>query len=261
MLRIIFLLLLLGNGGYYLWSHGHLADMGLAPAVQSEPQRLQDQIKPDALKLQIPEPATAPLETKEPAVAPQVDDTQPAPKPEEDKTEAQPEKEDKAEKPEPVKEAKESKEPESCYQAPNIEEKQADTIRRALAAAKLKSDWDLVASHQNGRWMVYMGKFPDAEFLDRKRGELRLMSIDFDRAGGSLEPGLSLGRFSSEEAAQRQLATLTRQGVRTARVVQERPEITTYALRLPKATPTFRNEVATLAGKNLLPKALQACPK
>ena len=53
----------------------------------------------------------------------------------------------------------------------------------------------------------------------------------------------------------------SRQGVRTARVVQERPDVTTYALRLPKATPTFRNEVATLAGKNLLPKALQACPK
>jgi hypothetical protein len=95
-----------------------------------------------------------------------------------------------------------------------------------------------------------MGKFPDAEFMDRKRGELRLMNIDFDRAGGSFEPGLSLGRFSTEEAAQRQLATFARQGVRTARVVQERPDVTTYALRLPKATPTLRNEVAALAGKN-----------
>ena len=86
------------------------------------------------------------------------------------------------------------KEPESCYQASGIEEKQAETIRRALAAGKLKSEWDLVASHQGGRWMVYMGKFPDTEFLDRKRGELRLMNIDFDRAGGGFEPGLSLGR-------------------------------------------------------------------
>ncbi|MEG2977231.1 MAG: SPOR domain-containing protein, partial [Comamonas sp.] len=87
------------------------------------------------------------------------------------------------------------------------------------------------------------------------------MNIDFDRAGGNLEPGLSLGRFSTEEAAQRQLGIFTRQGVRTARVVQERPEVTTYALRLPKATASFKNDVALLAGKNLLPRALQACSK
>ena len=259
MLRIVFLLLLLGNAGYYMWSHGYLASLGLQPAVQAEPQRLQEQIKPEALVLQTPEPVKEPVEAPEPAPEPTPDTPAPAPEPEE-KPEAKPEPKEKAEKPEPVA-AKEVKEPESCYQASGIEEKQADTIRRALASGKLKSDWDLIASHQNGRWMVYMGKFPDAEFLDRKRGELRLMNIDFDRAGGNLEPGLSLGRFSTEEAAQRQLATFTRQGVRTARVVQERPEVTTYALRLPKATPTFRNEVAALAGKNLLPKALQACPK
>ncbi|MDR0214728.1 MAG: SPOR domain-containing protein [Comamonas sp.] len=254
MLRIVFLLLLLGNAGYYMWSHGYLASLGLQPSVQSEPQRLQEQIKPDALTLQAPEPATE--QAEEPA--------QEEPKPEEKaepKAEPKPEpKPEKADKPEPVA-AKEVKEPESCYQASGIEEKQAESIRRALATGKLKSEWDLVASHQGGRWMVYMGKFPDTEFLDRKRGELRLMNIDFDRAGGGFEPGLSLGRFSTEEAAQRQLATFTRQGVRTARVVQERPEITTYALRLPKATPTFRNEVVMLAGKNLLPKALQACPR
>ena len=281
MLRIIFLLLLLGNAGYYMWSHGYLASMGLAPEVQSEPQRAQEQIKPDALVLpkqdapqdKSSEPAeSAPQEAEPPAV----DDSAPTPKPEPEH-EAKPETKDagaeaaalaakeakqakEAREAKELKEAKAVKEPETCYQAGNIEESQADSIRRALAS-KAKGDWELVPSHQNGRWMVYMGKFPDAEFLDRKRGELRLMNIDFDRAGGNLEPGLSLGRFSTEEAAQRQLATFARQGVRTARVVQERPEVTTYALRLPKATATFRNDVALLVGKNLLPRALQACPK
>ena len=261
MLRIVFLLLVLGNAGYYLWSHGYLAGMGLAPELQSEPQRLQEQIKPDALVLQQPEaaPAPAPEPAKaEPSEAPAVDDGEPASRPD---AQADSKPEAKAEDAKPAKDAKTAvKEPESCYQASGIEEAQADSIRRALAG-KSKSDWELVASHQGGRWMVYMGKFPDAEFMDRKRGELRLMNIDFDRAGGSFEPGLSLGRFSTEEAAQRQLATFARQGVRTARVVQERPDVTTYALRLPKATPTFRNEVAALAGKNLVPKALQACAK
>lgn len=267
MLRIVFLLLVLGNAGYYLWSHGYLAGMGLAPELQSEPQRLQEQIRPDALVLQQPEaaqaPAVEPAKTAEPE-APAVDDSAPPAAPE-SKSDGKPEAATVAAR--ETKDAKDTKdaktaikEPEACYQANGIEEAQADSIRRALAG-KSKSDWELVASHQGGRWMVYMGKFPDAEFMDRKRGELRLMNIDFDRAGGSFEPGLSLGRFSTEEAAQRQLATFARQGVRTARVVQERPDVTTYALRLPKATPTLRNEVAALAGKNLVPKALQACAK
>ena len=267
MLRIVFLLLVLGNAGYYLWSHGYLAGMGLAPELQSEPQRLQEQIRPDALELQQPEaaqaPAVEPAKTSEPE-APAVDDSAPPAAPE-SKSDGKPEAATVAAR--ETKDAKDTKdaktaikEPEACYQANGIEEAQADSIRRALAG-KSKSDWELVASHQGGRWMVYMGKFPDAEFMDRKRGELRLMNIDFDRAGGSFEPGLSLGRFSTEEAAQRQLATFARQGVRTARVVQERPDVTTYALRLPKATPSMRNEVAALAGKNLVPKALQACAK
>lgn len=265
MLRIVFLLLVLGNAGYYLWSHGYLAAMGLVPETQSEPQRLQEQIKPDALVLQ--PPAAAPAPSVEPArtessEAPAVDDDTPAPRPDaatDTKPEARPEA--KADDARPARDSKTAaKEPETCYQASGIEEAQADSIRRALAG-KPRSDWELVANHQGGRWMVYMGKFPDAEFMDRKRGELRLMNIDFDRAGGSFEPGLSLGRFSTEEAAQRQLAAFARQGVRTARVVQERPDVTTYALRLPKATPTLRNEVAALAGKNLVPKAWQACPK
>ena len=270
MLRIVFLLLLLGNAGYYMWSHGYLAGMGLAPELQSEPQRLQEQIRPDALVLQQPEavqaPDDEPAKTAEPE-APAVDDSAPPAAPE-SKSDGKSDAATVAAR--EIKDAKDAKdtkdvktaikEPEACYQANGIEEVQADSIRRALAG-KSKSDWELVASHQGGRWMVYMGKFPDAEFMDRKRGELRLMNIDFDRAGGSFEPGLSLGRFSTEEAAQRQLATFARQGVRTARVVQERPDVTTYALRLPKATPTLRNEVAALAGKNLVPKALQACAK
>ena len=85
MLRIVFLLLLLGNAGYYMWSHGYLAGMGLAPELQSEPQRLQEQIRPDGLVLQQPEavqaPDDEPAKTAEPE-APAVDDSAPPAAPE-----------------------------------------------------------------------------------------------------------------------------------------------------------------------------------
>lgn len=51
MLRLLVLLLLLANGAYYAWSGGLLANWDLAPAQQAEPQRLTQQLKPEALRI------------------------------------------------------------------------------------------------------------------------------------------------------------------------------------------------------------------
>ena len=57
MLRLIVLLLLLANAAYFAWSQGLLAPWGIAPAQQSEPQRLEQQIKPQALRILAPDEA------------------------------------------------------------------------------------------------------------------------------------------------------------------------------------------------------------
>lgn len=57
MLRALALALLLANAGYFAWTRGLLADYGLAPAAQSEPQRLTQQIRPEAMRLLTPEEA------------------------------------------------------------------------------------------------------------------------------------------------------------------------------------------------------------
>ena len=265
MLRIAFAILLLANLGYYLWNHGALAPLGLGAVAQEEPQRLNQQIQPEALHIAGNPVAQSDTASSEPVAEP-VTTVESAP------TAAEPAEQAPSPTPAPAVAVQASappappppppapKEPTSCWMAGGLDERQADGVRRAFAALP-RDQWQLDANHQSGRWMVYMGKFPDAEFLDRKRGELRAMNVDFDRAGGNLEPGLSLGRFSSEEAAGRQLATLTRQGVRTARVVQERPEVTTYTLRLPKITPTAKASAVSLAGKNLDARSLRSCGK
>lgn len=51
MLRLIVLLLLLANAGYFAWSQNLLASWGFAPAQQSEPHRMEQQIKPQALRV------------------------------------------------------------------------------------------------------------------------------------------------------------------------------------------------------------------
>jgi hypothetical protein len=51
MLRLAVLLLLLANAGYFAWSQDLLASWGFAPAQQSEPQRIEQQIRPQAIRL------------------------------------------------------------------------------------------------------------------------------------------------------------------------------------------------------------------
>jgi hypothetical protein len=51
MLKLLILLLLLANGAYFAWTHGALAQLGLAPVHQSEPERLQQQVHPELLRV------------------------------------------------------------------------------------------------------------------------------------------------------------------------------------------------------------------
>ena len=51
MLRLLVLILLLANGAYFAWSKGLLEPYGLAPASQSEPQRLAQQISPESIRI------------------------------------------------------------------------------------------------------------------------------------------------------------------------------------------------------------------
>lgn len=51
MLRLFVLVLMLLNLGYLAWSQGWLRAYGLAPVPQSEPQRLQQQIRPEAVNI------------------------------------------------------------------------------------------------------------------------------------------------------------------------------------------------------------------
>lgn len=51
MLRLIVLVLLLANAAYFAWAQGMFAAVGIAPVQQSEPQRLAQQIKPEAIRV------------------------------------------------------------------------------------------------------------------------------------------------------------------------------------------------------------------
>ena len=218
MLRFLVLLLVLLNAGYFAWSHGMLRAYGWAPAEQSEPQRLQQQIRPEAIRI---------LPTEEARRAEQVALTPPKP-------------------------------PE-CLQAGLFDEAQTEAVRKVLETALPAGAWALETTVEPARWIVYMGKFPNAAALEKKRAELDKMKLKLQPLDNpELQLGLSLGRFETQVQAQASLNTLQRRGVRTARVVEERPETRQSLLRIPAADEALRPRLEEL--KPVLgDKTLRSC--
>ncbi|MBE7939451.1 MULTISPECIES: SPOR domain-containing protein [Ramlibacter] len=143
--------------------------------------------------------------------------------------------------------------PPECLQAGLFADAELGPLRQALDAWPGGS-WQLEPGVEPARWLIYMGKYPGAEALNRKKGELRQLGVSFDPVPSpALEPGLSLGSFTSQAAAQQQLDALSRKGVRTAHVVQDRPEQRGQVLRMPALDDTLRAKLdelrPLLAGK------------
>ncbi len=223
MIGRLVVLLLAANLAWLAWSQGWLGTLGLAPQTQTEPERLQRQLRPDAIKLLPADGAGRAPATPTPQAAAST-----------------PGADDSASAPAPVVAG-------SCLQAGPFDERQLDAVRRAAAALPAGS-WRIDAVQLPGRWMVYIGKLADANAVASKRAQLRALGVDTDRPDPGMEPGLSLGRFASEEAADRGLEGLARKGVRTARVVQERRDTSGYVLRLPHADADLRRQAGALRG-------------
>lgn len=238
MLRLLVLLLLLFNGGYFAWSQGYLVGYGFGPADTGEPQRLAQQIHPEAIRLVGVEEARR-LEAQQVVAAAAV--TPSAPASEVSETSAvQPSK--------------------TCLQAGVFDDNQAQNLRRALEAVLPRDSWRFDSAVLPARWIIYMGKYEGPEGVLKKRAELRYLNIPVESPRNpALEPGLSLGGFDTQAAAVAGLGQLAQRGVRTARVVQERGEGRGQVLHLPQADDALRAQLERLKPA-LAGKSLHACP-
>lgn len=267
MLRWALWLLLLSNAGYFAWTQGYLGVLGLAPQEQREPERLQGQIQPDMLRLLNGPRAVSPLNASGAAPGPDAAGASaeaPATPPEpvaapvtETPAPASPPTPPPAPAPAPVAQAPE---PTACWQAGGFTEVQTEALRGSLGQLDLpRNGWQFSETRSGGRWIVYMGRYDNQEQVERKKAELREMKVTFrELSAAGLGPGLALGTYSSEAAAEKALAAVVRTGVRTARVAQERAESVSFTLRLPRITPTQRDAVAGL-GALLAGKPLKRC--
>ena len=263
MLRTGVLLLLLLNVAFWAYTQGHFAPLGWAPDTQREPQRLAQQIAPDKLRIvTAPQSETSgppPTEdsTSRPEPTPSTDAAQAAPA----EAASPPAGSAPAPSTAPPAAPTPPKVPTACWQAGGFTPAQTVLLTGALQNMNgLAADaWRLTETVLPARWIVYVGKLPNAEAVQRRKAELRQARIEFrDVYTPALQPGLALGTYSSEEAAQRALRDVARQGVRDARVVQERKESTSVGLTLPALTEAQRRQLLSLGV--LGNKTLQPCP-
>ena len=215
MLRLLVLLLILANGLYFVWSEGMLQAYGFAPVQQREPQRLTQQVRPEAIRV------LTPVEFK--------------------RVEAQVQAE---------------LVPKECLTAGPFDDAQATSLRRALESALAPGNWQLESITVPARWIVYMGKFVNADAMAKKQGELAAMKlVPQALTNPDLEIGLSLGSFATQAEATAELNKLSLRGIRTAKVLQERPEGQASQLKLAFVTAEMKAQLAdfkpSLAGKPL----------
>lgn len=245
MLRLLVVLLLLANVGYFAWSYGTLAPFGFAPAVQSEPQRLAQQLHPEALRIltpleaqQLESPASGPTQ---PAAASSV------------ATPLTPATLVATARQEPTAVAIQ------CLQAGLFSDAQTAALRARLQTALPSGSWAFESSTEPARWMIYMGKYASPDVLAKKRSELRQRNVLFQPLNNpALEPGLSLGDFSSQLDAETELERIAKRGVKTARIIQAQAELRGQKLKLAAVTPDLRAQLDVLKPQ-LLGKTLQPC--
>ena len=215
MLRLIVLLLVLANGTYFAWSQGLWRAYGWAPAEQSEPQRLQQQIRPEAIRILGTE------EARRVEVAAQM----PARPPEclqaglldEAKAEA-------------LRRVLETALPPGTW----LIEPVFEPGRWIVYMGKYTKPATLAKKR--------------SELIKLK---VRLEPL----LNPELEPGLSLGGFDTQAEANKQLEEVTRRGVRSARVVVERAEVRGSMLRIPAADDAVRarlDEIKPVLAEKLL---------
>ena len=224
------LLLVLANTAYFAWSQGLLAPLGLTPNVQTEPQRLANQIRPEAIRLLTADEA------------------------------AQLEKNSAASRAGNGPNALVAEAPATeCLQAGLFNEQQTATLRTSLETNLPAGSWQFESSIEPARWIVYMGKYSNEEALAKKRAELRQRGVAFRPVNNDvLAPGLALASFASQPEAENELARVASRGVRTARVVQERTEARGQILKLGAVDSVLRKQLNGLAPQ-LDGRPLQPC--
>lgn len=220
MLRLLVAALLVANLLFWAWHYPPVAQaLGLSGVEAGrEPERLQRQVNPQAIRLlkpgaSAPRAASAPEAADSPAAA--------------------------------------ASAAALCLEAGPLSESAANAATRELAQAGVPAGaWADVRRELPGRWIIYMGRFSEREALQKKIEELQRLSLGPTelKAPPDLAPGLALGEFGTQADAQSRLDKLQARGVRTARVLQL-PSSVEHRLRVDRIAGPPAERLAALGSQ------------
>jgi hypothetical protein len=205
-MRAVLVALVAANLLVLAWSFNWLPFFSLPR--EREPERVQRQVRPDAVQLITPSAASAALQAAAAQRTPGA--------------------------------ATLTVEPGTsvCLEAGPFAATEVSAAERALRDLKLPNlEWTQQRSERGGSYIVYHGRFPDNAALQRRRAELQRQQINAEPVVSSpdLEPGLSFGRFDTRAAADAALAQLQQQGVRPSRIVTITFPVVVTLLRVERA--------------------------
>jgi hypothetical protein len=184
-MRLLFLLLVLGNLAFYAWSRYS------APADAADSAPLSRQIEPDKIKLVEPAELPPVSQPKKPAPAPVATPSAPPPA------------------------------ALACMEWGSFTVADAPKAQQALEPLGLGERLAQRRTDEVAGWWVFIPPQRNRQAAIRKASELKGLGIGeffIVQEEGEHRWALSLGVFRTEEAARARLAALRGQGVRTARV-------------------------------------------
>jgi hypothetical protein len=228
LLRLFVAAALLANLAYAAWQAGALRGLGLAPMTQRDPNRIEQQVRPNALRVLTPPAAASAAAAAASAAAvgpgpPALTGAAsapagaaPAPATAAPGGSAQPGAASVAGAEGAL----------ACLDIGPLEAGAAiDGAERALAAVLPTRAWVREQRPAPARYAVFVGPIMSRDAARLRREELVRLKMSFEtielpdgKAGGK-QGGYSLGRHDSEAAAQAALDELRARGLRNARVV------------------------------------------
>jgi hypothetical protein len=217
MLRRVAVLLLAANLAVLAWGSGALAPWWPAPGEgEREPERLQRQQRPDAVRVLSTGGRAAAAPTSAGGLLASVDV--------------------------------------ACLQSRVLTGAEALALRGSLTglAPELR---EVALGPRGGVWTLYMGPYASDEQLGLKREQLRRIRLEAEVLRQGPEPGTALviGRYDEREQAEAALAQLSQRGLRTARVVALRPPQPAWQWRVDAADAALRERLAAVTQGDFQP--------
>jgi hypothetical protein len=188
---------------------------GVSRHREREPERLRQQVHPEAVQLITPTAASAALE----AAAAQRSNVTSAPSA-------------------AAAIAAADASATVCLEAGPFAAGEVAAAERGLRELKWPSlEWTPQRSERGGSYIVYQGRFADDTAMARRRDDYRRQQITAEEVRNSpdLQPGLQFGRYDTRAAADAALAQLGQQGVKAARVVTINIPVMVTLLRVERA--------------------------